>query len=78
MVGLLSGKRAVLVISSGRLYGDQPMGQAHAPYLTRVLEFLGIGPIHVVRAEGLDYGDDARTHALAAAHREIEGLFAAS
>lgn len=77
MVGLLTGKRAVLVVTSGGLYGDQPMGEAHAPYLTRVFEFLGIGPIQVVRAEGLDYGPEARDAALAAAHAAIDGLFAA-
>lgn len=76
MVGMLGGRRAVLVIASGGMYGDHPLGQAHAPYLRGVLEFLGIGPIDVIRAEGLDYGPDARAAALAAANAEIAALFA--
>lgn len=49
-VGLLSGKRAILVISSGGVPVDSAVDFA-TPYLRQVLNFIGISDIQTVRAD---------------------------
>ena len=49
-VGLLEGKRAVLVISSGGVPVDSPVDFA-TPWLRQVLNFIGITDIHVISAD---------------------------
>ena len=42
-------------------------------YLRDVLGFLGISDVEFIRAEGLAYGPEQRSAALASAHRVIAG-----
>src|SRR5690606_4179730 len=56
-VGLAGGKTVVIASSAGGIHAGQPSGQAHEDYLVRVLNFLGIDDIEIVRAEGLAYGE---------------------
>ena len=49
-VGLLSGKRAILAISSGGVPVDSAVDFA-TPYLRQVLNFIGISDIQTVRAD---------------------------
>ena len=54
-VGLVTGKKVYVAISSGGVYSDE-QGKAHdfvAPYLTSFLGFLGMTDVTVFRAEGL-------------------------
>lgn len=54
-VGLVSGKKIYIAMSSGGVYSEGP-GKANdfvAPYLTAFLGFLGMTDITVFRAEGL-------------------------
>lgn len=54
-VGLLSGKKVYLAISSGGIYSEGPR-KAHdftEPYLKAILGFIGLSEINTFRAEGL-------------------------
>lgn len=68
----------VIVATAGGLHAGQPSGAAHDPYLERVLRFLSITDIEVVRAEGLAYGEAPRAAALDGARQQIGELFAAA
>ena len=49
-VGLLTGKRAILTMSSGGVPVDSPVDYA-TPYLRQVLNFIGISDIQAVRVD---------------------------
>ena len=76
--GLCGDKKVVIVSTAGGVHAGQPTGAAHEGYLRTVLGFFGITDIEVVRAEGLAYGEEPRTQAIAAARRQIAGQFAAA
>lgn len=75
-VGLAGGKTVVIASTAGGIHAGQPSGQAHEDYLVRVLNFLGIEDIEIVRAEGLAYGDEPRAAAMNGASQRIAELFA--
>lgn len=75
--GLLKGKKAVIVATSGGSYADTPVDQMHVGYVKQVLNFLGITDIEVVRAPGLAIGAAVRAHSLAKAKGQIREMFAA-
>jgi FMN-dependent NADH-azoreductase len=77
--GLAGGKRVILAISRGGLYGAGAPGEAleHLEtYLRGVFGFIGIAP-EVVLAEGLNLGPEQREAALGAALQQVEVLAAA-
>lgn len=57
--GLLTGKRAVVLASSGGVYSHGPYQAADfvVPYLTAALGFMGIVDVQVVRIEGVALGE---------------------
>jgi FMN-dependent NADH-azoreductase len=65
-VGMLTGKRAVVLVSSGGVYSDGPYAGADfvAPYLKTVLGFVGITDVTFIRAEGAGIGASTMTAAL--------------
>ena len=73
-VGLLTGKRALVVLSRGGLYSDGPTRAMdfQEPHLRGLLAFMGIEDVSVVRAERLGFGPEAREQAMAAATRDVE------
>jgi len=76
--GLASGRRVIVALSRGGLYGEGSPGAAleHAEtYLKSVFGFIGITPEFVV-AEGVNYGPDARMQAIDGATGVIEKLAA--
>ena len=75
-VGLAGGKTVVIASSAGGIHAGLPSGQAHEDYLVRVLNFLGIDDIEIVRAEGLAYGEEPRAEAMQGAAQRISELFA--
>ncbi|WP_161867960.1 FMN-dependent NADH-azoreductase [Pseudomonas yangonensis] len=75
-VGLAGGKTVVIASSAGGIHAGLPSGQAHEDYLVRVLNFLGIDDIEIVRAEGLAYGEEPRAEAMKGAAQRISELFA--
>jgi len=76
-VGLATGKRVVIVSTSGGKHAGTPTGLAHEDYLKVVFGFVGITDIEVVRAHGLNYGPDAKEAGFAAARASINALTAA-
>ncbi|MDH4581437.1 FMN-dependent NADH-azoreductase [Pseudomonas sp. BN415] len=76
--GLAGGKKVVIVSTAGGIHAGQASGQAHEDYLKRVLNFLGVTDIEIVRAEGLAYGEEPRANAFSAAKAQIGELFAAA
>lgn len=75
--GLLTGKRAIVVATSGGNHTDTPVDQMHVGYLKQLLAFIGITDVEVVRAPGLAMGDTVRAHSIAKAKGSIRELTAA-
>jgi FMN-dependent NADH-azoreductase len=73
-VGLVNGKRVVIVSTSGGKHAGTPTGIAHEDYLKVVFGFVGIADVEVVRADGLNYGPDAKEAGFAAARVNINAL----
>ncbi len=74
--GLLSGKKAVLILASGGVYSDGPFKtyDFQENYLRAIFGFIGITDVSVVRAEGLAMGEDAKAKAVAEARDRIAEL----
>ncbi|HUQ75465.1 MAG TPA: NAD(P)H-dependent oxidoreductase [Burkholderiales bacterium] len=70
-VGLLTGKKAYLVIARGGIYGD---AHAHTTYVRDLLAFLGIADVECVYAEGLAVSPASKETGLARARNRIDGL----
>ena len=75
--GLVTGKKAVIVATSGGSYADSPVDTMHVGYLKQLLNFIGITDIEVVRAPGLAFGAEVRAHSLVRAKGQIREMFAA-
>jgi FMN-dependent NADH-azoreductase len=72
-VGLLHGKRAIVIESRGGAYSEGPAKSmdAQEPHLRTLLGFIGIADITFIRAERLAFGSDIREQAIAAARKEL-------
>lgn len=72
-VGLLEGKRAVVVESRGGIYSSGPTQalDSQEPHLRTMLSFIGISDVTFVRAEKLGYGPEAREQAINDAKAEL-------
>ena len=78
--GLTPGKRVIIAISRGNLYGsDQPTAAFEhvETYLRSVFTFVGITDLQFIIAEGVQLGPDARQAALDKALQETSALKAA-
>jgi FMN-dependent NADH-azoreductase len=69
-VGLLSGKRAIIVIASGGTSIGSDIDYASG-YLKHIMDFIGIHDVTIIAADAL--GKDAKAK-LAAANVDIESL----
>jgi FMN-dependent NADH-azoreductase len=76
--GLVTGKRAIVVLSRGGLYSSGPAQalDSQEPHLRTMLGFMGITDVTFVRAEKLGYGPEARQQAINDAHAELAKLAA--
>ena len=78
--GLLPKSKKVFIASSrGGVYtGDSPAAvlEHHETYLRGVLGFIGLTDVTIVRAEGLNLGEEAKAAAIAKAKTEIAALAA--
>ena len=72
-VGLLEGKRVIVVESRGGLYSSGPTQamDSQEPHLRTMLGFIGISDVTFVRAEKLGYGPEAREQAINDAKAEL-------
>ncbi len=75
-VGLLQGKRAIVVESRGGLYSEGPAKamDSQEPHLRNLLGFIGIADVTFVHAEKLGFGPEAREQALTKARAQLGAL----
>ncbi|MGP0093749.1 MAG: FMN-dependent NADH-azoreductase [Xanthobacteraceae bacterium] len=75
-VGLIEGKRAIVIESRGGLYSEGPAQplDSQEPHLRNLLGFMGIKDVTFVRAEKLAFGPDARDQAIEAARRQLSNV----
>ena len=68
-LGLVQGKKIILVLARGGVYAEGPMKQYdfQEPYLRAVLGFIGMTDVEVIRIEGVALGDDAARNAVTSA-----------
>jgi len=72
-VGLVTGKRAVVILSRGGIYSEGP-AQAldfQGTYIRSVLGFIGITDVELVIAEGISMGEEKSKQAVAQAQQQI-------
>ena len=69
--GLLTGKRAYVVITRGGIYGED---HAQTSFIRQFLGFIGIEEVEFIHAEGLAMGDEPRNDALNAAQERLSQL----
>ena len=72
-VGLLTGKKAIVVATRGGKSAGTPV-DSQTGFVRDFLHFLGIEDVTFVYAEGLAMGDAARDEALERAQRTIDAL----
>lgn len=72
--GLLTGKRAIVILARGGLYSEGPDKAIdfQEPYLKQLLGFMGIIEVIFVRAEKIGFGPEARELALSTARARID------
>jgi FMN-dependent NADH-azoreductase len=72
-VGLLEGKRAIVIVSRGGLYSEGPAQalDSQEPHLRNLLGFMGITDVTFVRAEKLAFGPEAREQGIEAARAQL-------
>lgn len=77
--GLVTGKKAYLVLASGGVYSSGPMESFDhlSPYLISTLGFVGISDVETIRVEGTAFGPEATESALRAAEERAATLAAA-
>jgi FMN-dependent NADH-azoreductase len=77
-MGLIEGKRAIVIVSRGGFYSDGPAQgmDSQEPHLRTLLGFIGITDVTFVRAEKLAFGPDARTQAIEAAQAQLGHVIA--
>ncbi len=76
-VGLLEGKRAIVIESRGGYYSDGAAKSldSQEPHLETLLGFMGIKDLTFIRVEKLAFGPDARQQALDGARTQLRQLF---
>ncbi len=77
--GLCGAKTVIVASSRGNIYAAGSPNAAfdhQEAYLRSVFGFLGITDVSIIRAEGVAFGDDARTAAIANAKQEVAALAA--
>ncbi len=75
-VGLLEGKRALILAARGGVYAGSEM-DSQTPHLKAMLGLIGITDQHFIYAEGLNMGDSNKTRSMNEAYSAIESYVAA-
>jgi FMN-dependent NADH-azoreductase len=75
-LGLVQGKKLILVLASGSVYSEGPMKayDFQEPYLRAVLGFIGMTDVEVIRIEGVAMGDDAVRNAVTSAKAQADAV----
>lgn len=71
--GLITGKRAIVVLSRGGDYSEAPANgfDFQEPYLKALLGFIGITDVAFVHAQKLAFGPEGRAASIESAEREV-------
>ncbi|WP_346840021.1 FMN-dependent NADH-azoreductase [Microbulbifer sp. SAOS-129_SWC] len=69
--GLLTGKKAYVVITRGGFYGED---HAQTNFIRQFLGFIGISDVEFIHAEGLAVGEEAKNDSLNSARERIAKL----
>ncbi|QSX29890.1 FMN-dependent NADH-azoreductase [Shewanella cyperi] len=72
-VGLLQGKKAIVITTRGGVHKDAASDHV-VPYLKTVLGFIGISEVEVVYAEALNMGPEASEQGLSQARNAMAAL----
>ncbi|RUO34226.1 FMN-dependent NADH-azoreductase [Aliidiomarina sanyensis] len=77
--GLVTGKRVYLASARGGIYSEGAAAamEHQESFLTTVFGFLGMTDVTIVRAEGVNLGEEARTASIAKASDTINSVVAA-
>ncbi|WP_194756721.1 FMN-dependent NADH-azoreductase [Aliidiomarina indica] len=77
--GLVTGKRVFVASARGGVYSEGVAAamEHQESFLTTVLGFLGMSDVTIVRAEGVNLGDEARANSITAATHSIQSIEAA-
>jgi len=72
-MGLLEGKRAIVIETRGGLYSEGPAQvlDSQEPHLRNLLSFIGITSVKFFRAEKLAFGPEARAKAINVASGQL-------
>jgi FMN-dependent NADH-azoreductase len=76
--GLVKGKRVIVGVSRGSVYGPDASGEFAESYLKHVFQFIGVDAVTFVRAEGLGLSAEHREKSLQAAVATIRAPIAAA
>jgi FMN-dependent NADH-azoreductase len=79
VVGLARGKRVIVLLARGGLYGEGSPNARHEhaeTYLRSIFSVIGIDNLQVIAADGVDMNPELRSAALARAMGSIEALAA--
>ena len=74
--GLLTGKRAVVILSSGGVYSEGPAQPLdfNGTYIRSVLGFLGITDVELIVAEGVSMGEEKAKQTVSQAQEKISAV----
>jgi FMN-dependent NADH-azoreductase len=72
-VGLLTGKKAIVIATRGGLYAGTPL-DTQTGYVRDFLRFLGIADVDFVYAEGLAMGEEPKSQGLAKARAALQSI----
>lgn len=73
--GLITGKKAIVILAHGGIYKDSHADLAKL-YMQTVLNFIGITEVEFVYAEGIGYGPEAVEKAQQSAKAELDRIAA--
>jgi FMN-dependent NADH-azoreductase len=74
--GLLKGKRAIVILSSGGVYSEGPAQPLdfNGTYIRSVLGFLGITDVELITAEGVSMGEEKAKQTVSQAQEKISAI----
>jgi FMN-dependent NADH-azoreductase len=75
-VGMMNGKKALVIVTSGGFYSKEPMVTwEHALSLTKLeFQFMGYSDVQGILAEGMNAGDDAKSTNLKKSIEHIQSI----
>jgi len=74
--GLLTGKRAIVILSSGGVYSEGPAQPLdfNGTYIRSVMGFLGITDVELIVAEGVSMGEEKAKQTVSQAQEKISAV----